>query len=188
MVVSIAETWGSTPDERARPWPCDGLVEGAELELFRAVDVAAPPEITFRWLCQLRAAPYSYDLLDNLARKSPRRLTPGLERLAVGQRVMRIFRLVKFEPGRHLTLRIDAPAGERIFGDLAVTYEVTPRGAGGSRIAVKITVKPPPSLFGEAVARLLPWGDLVMMRKQLLTLKSLAERERNVSPGRHMSS
>jgi hypothetical protein len=216
--VGIAETWGSTPDERARPWPCDGLVEGAELELFRAVDVDAPPEVTFRWLCQLREAPYSYDFLDidflarlvrlsslarrraprslqtaaarsvMFARQSPRRLTPGLEQLAVGQRVMRIFRLVKFEHGKHLTLRIDAPAGERIFGDLAVTYDVAPRGERGSRIAVKVTVKPPPSRFLAALGRLLPWGDLMMMRKQLLTLKGLAERERNLLPRRHISS
>lgn len=186
--MSIAETWGSTPDERARPWPCDGLVEGAELELFRAVDVDAPPEVTFRWLCQLREAPYSYDFLDHFGKKSPRRLTPGLDQLAIGQRVMRIFRLVKFEHGRHLTLRIDAPAGERLFGDLAVTYEVAPRGERTSRIAVKMAVKRPRTLLAGALGLLLPWGDLVMMRKQLLTLKRLAERERNLLPRRHISS
>lgn len=186
--MGYAETWGSTPDERARPWPCDGLVAGADKELFRAVDVDAPPEVTFRWLCQLRAAPYSYDFLDNFGKPSPRELTPGLDRLAVGQRVMRIFRLVKFEEGKHLTLRIDTAAGERIFGDLAVTYDVSPRAGGSkSRIAVKLAVKPPPGVVGVALSRLLPWGDLVMMRKQLLTLKRFAERDRNVLGGRHIS-
>jgi hypothetical protein len=90
---------------------------------------------------------------------------------------MRIFRLVKFEPGRHLTLRLDAPAGHRIFGDLAVTYEVRERGFGGSRIAVKLSLRPPRTRVAGALARLLPWGDLIMMRKQLLTLKALAERD-----------
>lgn len=40
---------------------------------------------------------------------------------------------------------------------------------------VKLIVRYPGSLVGVAMRRLLPWGDLIMMRKQLLTLKRLAE-------------
>jgi hypothetical protein len=143
--------------------------------MYRAVSVKAPPAQVFRWLCQLRAAPYSYDWIDNSGRTSPRQLTPGLDELAAGQTVMRIFTLVDFERGAHLTLQLtDAPAG-RLFGDLAVTYRVDGAGAG-SRLVVKLTMRYPRTLRGRAMRRLLPWGDLVMMRKQLLTLKRLAER------------
>ena len=80
----------------------------------------APVETLFRWLCQLRVAPYSYDWLDNRGRRSPRTLTPGLEELEVGQRFMTIFRLAEFEPGRSITVVHDGP----LFGRVVGTYEV----------------------------------------------------------------
>jgi hypothetical protein len=132
--------------------------------LYRGIDVEAPAPVVFRWLCQLRAAPYSYDLIDNLGRRSPRRLTPGLERLELGQRFMTIFRLVEFEPDRHVTLRTR---------NVVVTYLVEPTGARSSRLLVKLR-----GLGG----RIMPIADLFMMRKQLMTLKRLAERDAGTLP------
>jgi hypothetical protein len=175
--VSIAISWGTRPDEEAGPWPCDALAAPGALALFRGVSARAPAERVYRWLCQLRVAPYSYDWIDNLGRRSPRALTPGLERLAVGQRVMEIFELASFAWGEHLTLVTPAGGrGERVFGRIVGTYRVVPEGDDASRLLVKLCVAPPPGLRGRFVARLLPWGDLVMMRKQLRTLARLAER------------
>jgi hypothetical protein len=172
--VSIAIDWGSTAAERSAAYPCEEFVPGAELALFRAVDIAAPVAIVFRWLCQLRAAPYSYDLLDNLGRRSPRELTPGLDDLEVGQRVMTIFRLVSFEPDRHLTIECDG-RGQTFLGDVASTYAVA-RAGGGSRLVLKLVAIPPRGgLLGLAYRSVMPWFDLLMMRKQFLTLKRLAE-------------
>ena len=70
--------------------------------LFRGVTVAASTTVLFRWLCQIRIAPYSYDWLDNGGRRSPPTLTPGLDVLVKGQRVMTIFDLVAFEPDRSI--------------------------------------------------------------------------------------
>lgn len=165
--------WGSTAAERAAPFPCDELIADPDRPLFRAVDVEAPAAVTFRWLCQLRAAPYSYDKLDNLSRRSPQELTPGLERLEVGQRVQTIFRLAAFEPGRSLTM---VHSG-RLFGRIACTYRSEPAGGGRSRIVVKLVpAAPRPGLLGPLMQVVLPPGDLVMMRRQLLNLKGLAER------------
>jgi len=36
----------------------------------------------------MRIAPYSYDGIDNLGCESPRVLIPGLDELAIGQKVM----------------------------------------------------------------------------------------------------
>jgi hypothetical protein len=170
-VRTIAHDWGSTPAERAMPFACDRHLADAHDALFRAVDVDAPPAVTFRWLCQLRAAPYSYDWIDNFGRTSPRTLTPGLERLAVGQTVMTIFELVEFETDRQLTLVLRR--GRAVFGDIALTYLVTSRGAGRSRIVAKMLVRYPAAR--RIAEQVFPLSDLVMMRKQLLTLKRLAE-------------
>ena len=178
----MAYTWGSTPAERALRFPCDRWVERPDEPLFRAVDVHAPAAVVFRWICQLRVAPYSYDGIDNLGRRSPRELVPGLDALAVGQSVMTFFELVEFERDRHLTARVRGP-----FGTLAASYVIVPVSAIACRLIVKLAVRYASGPLGWAARRLLPWGDLVMMRKQLLTLKELAEAtvRRPASPGAH---
>jgi hypothetical protein len=171
--VSVAYTWGSTAEEREMALPCDRYVEAPSQVLYRAIDVDAPPAVVFRWLCQLRVAPYSYDWIDNFGRTSPRTLTPGLERLAVGQRFMTIFELVEFEEGRHVTLVLRQ--GRWAFGDLSATYAVLTRADESSRLLVRLVTRAPRGVVGAVGRCLLPWGDLVMMRRQLLTLRGLAE-------------
>jgi hypothetical protein len=96
--VSAAIEWGSTADERAASYPCEEFVPDAELAVYRAIDIAAPVPVVFRWLCQFRVAPCSYDLLDNLGRRSPRELTPGADERETGQRIMTIFHLRPSSP------------------------------------------------------------------------------------------
>lgn len=171
----VPYVWGATPDETAERYGCDELLPDAPDRLVRAVGSAAPPSTLFRWLCQLRLAPYSYDLLDNYGRRSPRALVPGADDLAVGQTVMTIFMLAAFVPGRELTLRMRPGRPSALFGDLAVSYAVRP-ASHGSRLVAVLRCTEPPGPAGALRRRLLPWGDLVMMRKQLRTLAALAER------------
>lgn len=178
---SISETWGTNSEERRLSFPCDGIIHQPDDALYRGVTVNAAQATVFRWLCQLRAAPYSYDWLDNGGRQSPRELTAGLENLVIGQDVMRIFTLIAFEKDRHLTLRLKAQSrASKTFGDLAVSYVVVPIAHDLSRphcrLLVKLLVKHPPGLYGRLMQTVLPWGDLIMMRRQLLNLKRLAEK------------
>ncbi|MBA2955599.1 SRPBCC family protein [Nocardioides sp. MAH-18] len=147
------------------------MVDGPVLRMTRAVHVDAPPAHVWRWLCQMEVAPYSYDWIDNRGRRSPRELTPGVTDPLVGQRVQ-VFRVTDVQPGRQWSGFTIPP----VFGRTAVTYAVEP-DVRGSRLVCRILTsqRGPAAWVG---SRLLAWGDLVMMRKQLLTLKRLAEAAR----------
>jgi hypothetical protein len=168
----LASSWGVEPAEKTIDFACDHLPGSFDADYYRGVTVEAPPATVFRWLCQLRAAPYSYDWIDNWGRRSPRQLIPGLENLSVGQTVMTIFDLIAFERDVHLTVRTKPGC---VFGDVAGTYLIVPRGEGGCRLIVKLRVRFPRGLTGPLMRIVLPPGDLIMMRRQLLNLKRLAE-------------
>lgn len=164
--------WRATADETAAEYPCDRFVEGPVTGCWRAGDSAAEAEVLFRWICQLRVAPYSYDLLDNFGKTSPRTLTPGADQLELGQKFMTIFKVADFTPGHQLTLKLVDRASLRLFGELAVTYAAVPTTTG-SRLVVKLAL---PAKGNPVRRTLLAWGDLLMMRKQVLTLTHLAAR------------
>ena len=171
-LLDRARFWNTTARERVADYPAHRHATAPYQILVRAVDIDAAPAVVFRWLCQMKVAPYSYDWIDNLGRRSPRDLTPGADRLTVGERLM-IFRLVEFEPDRMITMVSDATA-TRIFGAISLSYQVEPVGAGCRLVAcLDVTAR---SRAGRLRADLLTIGDLVMMRKQLLTFKALAER------------
>jgi hypothetical protein len=193
MERGIAYTWGSTPEERLMSFPCDSYTDSSDEAYFRAIDVKAPAPILFRWLCQLKVGSYSYDWLDRLERMffnvtesipdrpSPTQLLPSMENLALGQRVMGIFKLVEFERNRHLTIVTDDKRAISIFGDIAASYVIFPVTPNSCRLVLKGHIRYPRTRFWSWIRWVMPWGDLVMMRKQFLRLKNLAESQVNSS-------
>lgn len=172
--MGLPEVWGATEAEMADRYACDEVLDGPTRPWFRAVPTAAEPATQYRWLCQLTVAPYSYDMIDNFGRRSPRTLTPGLTDLTVGQRMMRIFTLTDFAPGRELTLHLTDRGARLLFGDVAITYRATP-----GRLVAKLAVGVPRGPLSLARMKVLAWGDLVMMRRQLRTLADLAATARS---------
>ncbi len=172
--MSTSTTWGTSARERTIAYPCDKYVAQPRAAYYRGVTVNAPAAAVFRWLCQLRVAPYSYDWLDNGGRRSPRKLTPGADKLAVGQQVMTIFELVEFAADQHITLKLRSRS-QRVFGELTVSYLIVPLAAHRCRLLAKLVVQYPGGVYGQLLSVGLPWGDLLMMRRQLLNFKALAE-------------
>lgn len=79
------------------------------------------------------------------------------------------------EPGRVIS-GVTTPKMEKVFGPVALTYAVVPQPDGNSRIVVKMWLAAKGRLGGLKRAALV-FGDAVMMRKQLTTLRDLAERD-----------
>ena len=87
---------------------------------------------------------------------------------------MTIFRLVDFEPGRSITVLSKGS----IFGPVACSYRVREHGPAATRLVVRVRCGYPSGWPARPLAKaLLPAGDLVMMRRRLLDLKRLSERQ-----------
>ena len=161
----IGDRWGVTDAEVTRRYPCDDLVPAPVLQAWRGVTVRAEPERVWRWVAQIRLAPYSYDWIDNLGRQSPRRLyalpepAPG-EYFTTALGGHRFGKIVAVVPGEQLT--------GRIMG--AVMSYVLVREDPTTRLLLKIVMAK-----GRLVAPWVAVSDLVMTRRQLLNLARLAE-------------
>lgn len=161
----LADRWGVTDAETRLVYGCDGFVTAPTLQAWRGVSVAASSEVVWSWVRQLRLAPYSYDWVDNLGRRSPR-VRSDLPEPQVGDRFTAsagrgVGRVLAVEPGRELTAEILGTA---------MSYLVQPAGDGTTRLLLKLAGRPP-----RGTAVLLCVGDLPMARRQLLNLKDLAE-------------
>lgn len=168
--------WGAREAEVQRVYGCDRLASGArEDRLVRAITVAAPAATVFAWLGNLRVAPYSYDWLDNLGRRSPRALATDLGPVAAGQRVMYVFTVEEAILGQELTVRTSNGPGRWLFGDVRVSYHVAEKGPSQSRLIAVLRLRDPAGLARAARKAIIAWGDLLMMRRQLMTLRDLAE-------------
>ncbi len=80
-LAAAGQKLGRHPEEQAREFPCDRYLDRPVVACHRAIDIEASPDVVFRWVCQLRAAPYSYDLLDNFGRRSPQEYAWGSNHL-----------------------------------------------------------------------------------------------------------
>jgi hypothetical protein len=162
----IGDRWAVTDDETRRTYPCDQWVKAPQLQAWRAVTIEASVHDVWPWVAQIRLAPYSYDWIDNLGRRSPQSLL-GLDDPSVGEPFttaggVRLGRLLSVDPGRELTGRI---AGT------VISYVLESQAKTRTRLLMKIIGR-----NGRLVAPLLVIGDLVMARRQLLNIKRLAER------------
>lgn len=163
----LGTVWGVRDDETRLRFACDDVVQNPSVRAWRGVSVSVPAADLWPWVCQIRAAPYSYDWLDNGGRRSPRNLL-GLPEPEVGDSFTAsagraLGRIVDVEPRTSLT--------GKILGAY-MTYLLVPESTTSTRLLLKIVIE---KKTNPVLAQALYLGDLVMARKQLLNVKRLAQ-------------
>ncbi len=176
--MSLAHSWGIQRDERNILLPCDEAEDefDSKCTFYRAITIEATAEEIFLWLCQLRFSSCSYNLLGRSKKNALKTTLHNQPELEINQTVMDIFRLVSFEKSRQITLSIKPDAGYPL-KRLIVSYVIIEREANRCRLICKANMKYKKGLLGFFARRLLPWGDLIMMRKQMLNIKRFAEEQ-----------
>lgn len=161
----LADRWGVDEHDVAQRYGCDDLLPRAPMRVLRGVDVDAPVEVLWQWVRQLRLAPYSYDWIDNGGRRSPRELhdlpDPEVGDPYTAFRGRPMGRVEAVDAPHELTVSLLGAV---------LTYRLTERPDGGSRLVFVMLAR-----GRRPFLDLLSAGDLVMARRQLLTLKELAE-------------
>ncbi len=161
----LGDRWDVTNDEMLRSYPCDDFVDSPALQAWRGVRVEAPAAAVWPWIVQVRVAPYAYDWIDNLGRRSPRqllRLPPpevGEAFTTAGGRKL----------GRIVSVDLEKQLTGRIMGGF-MSYVLVPQDRNTTRLLLKVVMQ-----TNRWAAVGLSVGDLVMARRQLLNLKQLAE-------------
>ena len=173
--------WGSTSEEVARSMPGDDVVSAPTFNATRAVTVDARPEAVWPWIVQIgfgRAGWYSYDVLDNLGRRSAERIVPALQHIEVGD-------LVPLGPGEDAGMRVKALESGRwvVWWDnnhlTTWSWLLDPMPDGRTRLLTRVRTRPswrhPATVIWLVLTEV---ADFPMMRKCLLGIKRRAETAR----------
>ena len=160
----IADRWGVSDADVARRYPCDDFVQSPVLQAWRGVSINAPAAHVWPWVAQIRLAPYSYDWIDNLGRRSPQTLQ-NLPAPHVGEPFTTAL-------GRRFGRIVAVSEGVSLTGQLAHTMisYVLVEERDRTRLLMKLVAG-----RGRVTALALCVGDLVMARRQLLNIRRLAE-------------
>jgi len=170
--------WGSTETDIMRPMPGDDIVENPSFNATRAVTVNAPPEHIYPWIVQMgvtRAGWYSYDLLDNLGRRSAETILAEHQNIQAGD-------IIPMSPdGKQGMFVRDFKHNEWILwwdnkGNSSWAWGIYPEGDSRSRLVTRVRVKY--EWFSPAIVfnLIIEFFDIVMMRKCMLGIRNRAEK------------
>jgi len=169
--------WGATESEIKRAMPGDEIVEKPSFNATRAITINAPAEKIYPWIVQMginRAGWYSYDLLDNLGRKSAERILPEHQNLKIGD-------IVPMSPdGKNGIFVRDFEKNRAMLwwdkkGDSSWVWGLYPQGLDSYRLVTRVRMRYRWLSLAAPFNLLVEFFDLPMMRKCLLGIKKRAE-------------
>jgi hypothetical protein len=186
----IFQYWGATPQEIQSSVIGDDLCRDATLIATRSITISAPPQDVFPWIRQMgfgRAGWYSYDLLDNLGRKSATSIHDEWQSVVAGDKIPSgpiSFTAAIVDAPRHFVLEIQSMGKKspRLYFTLAYELRDDPRGTRlVTRMRSHIALP-----FGSLIEKLIIGpGDGIMLRRQLLTISKNASNSSSEPPHNH---
>jgi hypothetical protein len=180
--TNVSQHWNASVDEIASVMPGDELIDAPQLNATRSITIAAPPEHVFPWIRQMgfgRAGWYSYDLIDNLGRRSATRIHPEWQNVNSGDRVPGgpiDFTAVTVDEPRVVVLALGQPNA----GSARVAFTLAYRldsidDTSATRLVTRVRSRIDLPAGRLAARYLLGPGDGIMLRKQLANLRRRAE-------------
>ena len=169
--------WGATDEEIRRSMPGDDLVGTPSFNATRAVTIKASPSDIYPWIVQMglnRAGWYSYDLLDNLGRKSEEEILPIFQSVQVGT-------LIPMSPNNNYGLWVKEFKKDEWMlwwdkkGNTTWGWEIYSNGKRDCRLVSRVRIKYQWSRLGIFFNLLIEFFDILMMRKCMLGIKRRAE-------------
>jgi len=181
VFVPWALRWGATPEECAAPltgddWLTEGDFRPARaVRATRAISIAAPPDVVWRWLAQIGrgAGYYAFDRVDNGGRPSAEHLVSWVTPPRVGDATA-IGYLREVTTGRELAWWMPVEKLPGCEARMSVVYAIAPEGSG-TRLRMRVLADGrgwalPLVLNGFLLV------DTLMARRQLRGIRRRAER------------
>jgi hypothetical protein len=182
--------WGATDDEVQMPLPGDSIVAKPNMDTTRAITIEATPEDIWPWIVQIgkgRGGLYSYDWLDKafgyLDQASSEEILPQFQTLKAGD-VIPIgcdestdddFFVHEVRPLKALVIGANAEAfRERVSWAMVLL----PISKSRTRLIMRVRADIELDLKGILLYGLLDPAAFIMLRKQMLNIKCLAESTR----------
>ena len=160
------------PEEHIAPMNGDHICGEAQLIATRAITIAAPPDQVFPWIRQMgfgKAGWYSYDIVDNLGRRSAKSIRTEWQNVNSGDAIpggLIDFHvdLVNAPYTLVMSLRGNGRIAKRICFSLA--YELHEHPVG-TRLVTRVRARIDVPLGGLLARYVLGPGDGIMLRQQL---------------------
>jgi hypothetical protein len=182
--------WGATDYEVSMSLPGDDIVSMPNTNTTRAITIDAPPEDIWPWLVQMgkgRGGLYSYDWLDvtfgYLDKPSADRILPEFQTLHRGDVIPMgcdestndDFYVHDVLPNHALVIGANDPAFRN---RVSWTIMLLPVGKARTRLIMRVRANIELDAKGVILYGLLDPAAFIMLRKQMLNLKRLAESTR----------
>ncbi len=169
--------WGARIEEINRSMPGDDIVKKPSFNATRAVTINASPQNIYPWIVQMglnRAGWYSYDILDNLARKSAESILPEFQEIEVGD-------LIPMSPDGKQGVWVKEFQENKWMlwwdkiGDTSWVWGIYSDGENRCRLVSRVRMKFRWLSFSAIFNLIIEFFDFPMMRKCMLGIKLRAE-------------